>query len=235
MNREVVKIAKERIAKHAEEGMLFCPVCENAVEAFGSFGVQDRSGAQCPECGALERHRLAILYLEAQASALPEHARVLHVAPEPAIENWLRQLPSVHYLSVDIEPEVAMQQMDLTAIDSDAESWDFIFCSHVLEHIPDDGKAMQELYRVLAPGGRMFVQVPMRREPTFEDPSITDPEDRLKHFGQRDHVRIYGPDLADRLAQAGFKVQVEWTKEAIPSRLIRRMGLGVRSMVICDK
>ena len=102
-----------------------------------------------------------------------------------------------------------MIKIDITDIKFQNNTFDCILCSHVLEHILDDNKAIRELYRVLKPNGWAILQVPILREKTFEDPNIQTPEERLKYFGQEDHVRIYGLDYKDRLENAGFKVMVD--------------------------
>jgi SAM-dependent methyltransferase len=93
----------------------------------------------------------------------------------------------------------AMVRMDITDIQYPKDTFDVIYCSHVLEHVVDDRKAMREFHRVLRPDGWALLLVPITVEKTFEDPSVTDPEERLSVFGQEDHVRCYGPDYVERL------------------------------------
>jgi len=135
------------------------------------------------------------------------HRSLLHFAPEPTISAALKRLKGLNYLSVDLAPGRAMEQADITGLHFKSNRFDLIYCSHVLEHIPDDLKAMRELHRVLAPGGMAIVQVPERGEHTYEDPSITAPAERERAFGQWDHVRWYGADIAERLASVGFSVE----------------------------
>ncbi|MBT8269766.1 MAG: methyltransferase domain-containing protein, partial [Bacteroidia bacterium] len=116
--------------------------------------------------------------------------------------------------TTDLNSPIADIKADICDLPFDDDSYDFIICNHVLEHIPDDRKAMSELLRILKPGGRAILQIPqdMEREETYEDPSITDPKEREKHFGQYDHVRVYGRDYFDRLRSVGFKVEeVDYT------------------------
>jgi SAM-dependent methyltransferase len=133
--------------------------------------------------------------------------RLLHFAPETIFIDKFRRIADLEYLSTDLESPHAMVRMDITALDCEAESFDAVYCSHVLEHVPDDRKAMSEIHRVLRPGGWALVQVPLSSEVTKEDLSITNPRERLRLYGQRDHVRIYGLDIVDRLEAAGFAVQ----------------------------
>jgi len=177
-------------------------------EKFRVFGVKKRKDAQCPNCYSLERHRLLWCFLKDKTDLFDGNSKsLLHIAPERLTSKLLAALPNIDYLSVDLDSELAMVKIDLTDIQYPDHSFDVIFCSHVLEHIEDDGKAMSEMYRILGPGGWAAVQVPTYGETTFEDPSVATPEDRLKLFGQKDHVRIYELDIVDRLKTAGFQVE----------------------------
>jgi len=126
------------------------------------------------------------------------------------------RLNNIDYLTADLNPEQVMVKMDITAIQYPDKTFDAILCNHVLEHIPDDRKAMSELHRVLKPGGWAILQVPVSKvlEQTYEDSTITSPQEREKHFGQKDHVRIYGKDYSQRLKEAGFEVEAySWTND----------------------
>ena len=167
-------------------------------------------GALCPACGSLERHRATWLYLTRVAGILDGPRRVLDVAPAPFIAAALSRAPEVDYLSIDLESPLAMRHMDVTALDLPDATFDVLLCSHVLEHVPDDRAAMRELYRVLRPGGVAMLQTPWNRKApdTDEDPTVTDEAERVRRFGQADHVRMYGRDLLDRLTQAGWIIDV---------------------------
>jgi len=178
---------------------VWCPVCERSARRFASH--RGRPQARCPHCGSLERHRVLWLWLRAR---VPAGARVLHVAPEPGLAQRLQEL-SIKYLSVDLDSPHAMKHCDITAIPEPDASFDVVICNHVLEHIADDRTAMRELRRVLRPGGLAVLQHPVEDRPdSFEDASVVDPAERLRVFGQEDHVRIYGWDILDRLREAGF-------------------------------
>jgi SAM-dependent methyltransferase len=159
--------------------------------------------AFCPRCGSAERHRFAFLALKSRFPAL---AATLHCAPEPPVEKWLRSISS-KYLSCDLDPGRAMTVEDITRLSFANERFDFIWCSHVLEHVPDDKAAMAEFRRVLKSDGTCVVQVPIWRRITLEDPTITTAEGRRRAFGQTDHVRLYGLDIEERLKESGFKVE----------------------------
>ncbi len=145
-----------------------------------------------------------------------EPVKLLHLAPEKPLMDLFIKQNNIDYLTADLNPEQVMVKMDITAIQYPDNIFDAILCNHVLEHIPDDRKAMRELYRVLKPGGWAILQVPVSKilEQTYDDITITSPQDREKYFGQKDHVRIYGKDYTQRLKEAGFTVDAyKWTKD----------------------
>ena len=129
-----------------------------------------------------------------------------------------------------------MLMIDITNIQFKESIFDYVLCSHVLEHIPDDIQAMKEVLRILKPEGMAVFQVPVLREKTFEDPSITNPHERLKLFGQTDHVRIYGKDIKDRLIKAGFIVDIVRYGENLGENAVVRYGLDpTEELYICKK
>ncbi|MBT7655838.1 MAG: class I SAM-dependent methyltransferase [Flavobacteriales bacterium] len=168
-----------------------------------------RPNALSPGTLSLERHRLLWLYLERETSLLSQTLRVLHVAPEQAFYQRFKNFSHWEYTTTDLHSPLADVKADLTALPFAEETFDLIFCNHVLEHIPEDQKALSELYRVLKKGGTAILQVPLdeNRKTTFEDNSITDPKKRTQIFGQYDHVRIYGQDYYQRLKTAGFQAE----------------------------
>ncbi len=217
-----------------------CPICGTIVDAFepGGRASRLRPDAMCPKCLSLERHRAFWLYLLARtklvcAPLLAEPIRVLHVGPEPSLGKRIRALPNVDYLSGDLNPSMAMVVIDLTDIDFPDESFDIIIASHVIEHIPDDVGAMREMRRVLKRGGRALFAVPMDRLASYENPSITDPAERLKHFNQEDHVRVYGLDglFERRLTEAGWEVTVDPILDEIDQALIHRYRIGKKEPI----
>lgn len=203
-----------------------CPVCGGRSRRFLPYGVVPRADARCLRCGALERHRLVWLYF-AQHSDLFDRPspRVLHIAPEPAFARRLRRRLGPGYVTADIAGGGTTEACDVTHLPHRDESFDVVYCSHVLEHVPDDRRAMREMARVLRPTGWAMVLVPITAERTDEDPTITDPAERLRRFGQHDHVRRYGPDYVDRLRDAGFAVDVVRVADLVSPRDAERMGL----------
>ncbi len=204
-----------------------CPICGWEGERFERGGRNLRLDALCPKCRSLERQRLVWLYLLTETDLLsgPAPQRVLHIAPEPALSRRLAERPWVDQLTADLDPRDVMVRMDVTAIDYPDDSFDVVYASHVLEHVPDDAAAMRELHRVLRPSGWGILQVPISAPVTDEDPTITDPAERARRFGQDDHVRHYGPDYADRLARAGFQVTIDAYPHRIGIDRVARFGL----------
>ena len=204
-----------------------CPICGGRFRTFLPFGVVRRENAQCPACGALERHRLLWMWLERRTDLFRAPHTLLHVAPEALLARRLAETPGLRYVSADLESPRARLRADATRLPFRDGSFDVILGLHVLEHVPDDAAAMRELRRVLAPGGWAVLQSPVdiARAATFEDWSVTDPAARERVFGQRDHVRIYGADYEDRLRAAGFAVEASAFAGELPEEEARRFGI----------
>ena len=207
-----------------------CPVCGQSATRFLPYGVGEgnvREDAQCPHCGSLERHRLSWYFMAQQTDLFDGRAkRVLHVAPELCLERNLRKALGRSYITADLSHPRAMVHLDVMDIPYPNDYFDVVYCSHVLEHVPDDRQAMREIYRTLKPDGWAVLLVPIFGQVTFEDPSVTSPEERKRVFGQSDHVRIYGPDYIDRLREAGFYVVQRSVSALVQAEDARRMGLG---------
>ncbi|MCB0766774.1 MAG: methyltransferase domain-containing protein [Flavobacteriales bacterium] len=214
-----------------------CPVCDRGAIAYLPSGSPPRPHVLCPFCGSRERARMAWLFLK-ERKVLRAGLRVLHVAPERCLSERLTSLPGVKYTAGDkftpgYDYPPGTIDLDITAMPFAADSFDLIMCSHVLEHVPDDRGAMKELFRVLAPGGMAILMVPiaLERATTDEDPSVIDPRERIKRFGQFDHVRLYGRDYVDRLRAAGFEVIEDAMTERMDAESVFRYGL-MRSEVV---
>jgi SAM-dependent methyltransferase len=208
----MIRVADDPLAQSAVDQPAECPICGTTTTSFLPFGVRKSlADRQCPTCGSLERHRQIWLYFRNKTNLFTDRLWMLHIAPEKCMRSRLRARKNLHYLSADIASPGAMVRMDITDIRFPADSFDVIYASHVLEHVPDDQQAMRELHRVLRPGGWAVLQVPIVRDTTEEDPTVTDPTERERRFGQADHVRVYGRDgeYERRLRAAGFDVRVE--------------------------
>jgi SAM-dependent methyltransferase len=214
----------------------YCPLCDRHFRTFLVGGTDRRPQARCPNCDSLERHRL--LWLALQRTIFASNStggNYLHVAPESCLEKPLRQQCD-SYLSVDMDSTQAMQQMDICHIPLPDQSFDAIICNHVLEHIPDDKQALEELYRVLKPNGWASLQVPMIGEKTQENLSIKDPQIRAQLYGQSDHVRQYGRDFQQRLASVGFQVEIISKRNLAQANILEKMSVDCESEVwLCHK
>ncbi len=215
----------------------YCPCCKASLRKFRPFGLVPRKEALCPVCRSLERHRLIWLYFSQKTDLLNgKKKRMLHVAPEAQLSQLFNAPEHIDYLSADLMNPSAMVKMDITDIQYPDNTFDVIYCSHVLEHILDDRKAMREFCRVLKDDGWAILQVPITDEATFEDPSVTSPEERERIFGQYDHVRRYGPDYEDRLAESGFSVTVDGFVRELDEKETKRFGLTqTEDVYFCKK
>ncbi len=186
------------------------PIDGKSYRKFLPYGyANQRNNVLAPGTLSLERHRLMWLYLKDKTGFFTQSLKVLHIAPEQAFYKRFKKMKNLTYITADLYSPIADVKADITQLPFDDQEFDVIFCNHVLEHIPDDYQAMQELYRVMKKGGWGIFQVPqdLSREKTYEDVTITNPKERAKHFGQYDHVRVYGQDYFNRLEQAGFQVE----------------------------
>ncbi|KZE79911.1 class I SAM-dependent methyltransferase [Myroides marinus] len=188
------------------------PIDGKSFKTFLPYGyAKQRPNVLSPSTLSLERHRLLWLYLQRETDFFSSPKKVLHFAPEQAFYKRFKKQPNLDYTTTDLESPLADVKADICNLPFEDNSFDMILCNHVLEHIPDDTKAMQELYRILKPGGMGIFQIPqdMSRAVTFQDDSITDPKERTLIFGQYDHVRVYGRDYFDKLRSIGFTVVEE--------------------------
>ena len=216
----------------------YCPLCRSRLRSFLPFGTPARAQARCPVCWSLERHRLLWLWFERFTPLLDGRPRrLLHFAPEICLASRLRRQSGIDYLSVDLSPGAAMLQMDITALDLPDESFDVVLCSHVLEHIPDDAAAMREMRRVTRPSGFAVLMVPLQYSAvTLEDPSVTDPAERKRLFGQEDHLRYYElSDFMRRLTAAGWAVRHFSTEQVASPGERLRMSLKPRDIFLCTR
>jgi len=222
---------RAQTARHRGDAV-HCCVCDHSFDRFKDDW--NRGNALCWRCGSHERHRAQWLLLP---ELLADARSLLHFAPEWCLRRRLRGLPGLRYVTADIDPAADVDlRLDVTALELRDGAFDAVICSHVLEHVPDDARAMAELRRVTAPGGFALVMVPLAldRERTYEDLAITDPEERRREFLQDDHVRLYAPDVADRLRAAGFAVDVvDMGARVGPEQAGRHRLLGSDLIFVC--
>lgn len=199
---------------------------------------QQRENALAPGSLSLERHRLLWLYLKNESDFFTADKKMLHIAPEQCFIQKFRNQKNLDYTTADIESPLADILMDVQNIPFEDNTFDVVFCNHVLEHVEDDDKAMSELYRILKPKGLGIFQVPQDVElkHTYEDTSITDPDERAKHFGQYDHLRIYGLDYFNKLRKVGFDVDPNRYSENYSIEKIKRYALAKDEILpVCTK
>ena len=203
------------------------PIDNKSFRKFLPYGYEiQRQNVLSPSTLSLERHRLLWLYLTNETNFFTSKKKVLHMAPEQCFLSRFKKL-NHEYITADLDSPIADVKADIVNLPFNDNSFDVIFCNHVLEHIQDDTKAMKELFRVMKKGGMGVFQVPqdLNRDVTFEDNSITDPKERAKIFGQYDHVRVYGRDYFDKLRSIGFNVEEVNYSQKISSELLSRYRL----------
>ena len=186
---------------------LYCPVCNKSSGKFGK--VRDAEDTRCMHCGSLDRHRVVWHYFKEKTDIFTRNPiTMLHIAPEPAFEKLLKRHLGSGYLTADLYDPRAMVKMDVTDIQYPDESFDVIYCSHVLQYVPDDKQAIRELFRILKPDGWAVLLVPPMTDRAFDCPSITDQSEHLKTYDPENPAHRYGFDFVERLKEAGFKVKV---------------------------
>lgn len=215
------------------------PIDGKSFRSFLPYGYgKQRPNVLSPSTLSLERHRLLWLYLKNETDFFHAQKKILHFAPEQAFYKRFKAMKNLDYTTTDLNSPLADVKADICNLPFEDNSFDVILCNHVLEHIPNDTKAMQELYRVMKVGGMGIFQVPqdLSRTTTFEDDSITDRKERSKIFGQYDHVRVYGQDYFDKLRIIGFKVEeVDYTAK-LPKEAVTKYCLAKGEIIpVCTK
>ncbi len=205
-----------------------CPVCGGSFSRFLPYGYNNvRQGVLCPGCFSLERHRLLWLFLKNKTGFFTDSLKVLHIAPEQCFYHRFRKMKNIIYTTADLNSPLADIKLDVQKMPIDENTFDIVICNHVLEHVPDDRKAMREILRVLKPGGFAILQVPMDMtlETTYENPDIITPEEREIHFRQKDHLRLYGRDYLQRIEECGFYVRDGNYLEQLDDAVIQKYRL----------
>jgi len=217
------------------------PIDGKSFRKFLPYGyVNQRKNALSPSTLSLERHRLMWLFLRDETNffSSKDVLKVLHIAPEQCFLDLFKKQKNIEYITSDLESPIADVKADICNLPFKDNEFDVVFCNHVLEHISDDTKAMQELYRVLKKDGFGIFQIPqdLSRATTFEDNSIIDKKERAKIFGQYDHVRIYGRDYFNKLRKVGFKVdEIDYSKKISPKKIERFCLMKGEILPVCYK
>jgi len=232
-------VVRPVLAFYLRGGKYTDPIDGKSFRSFLPYGYgKQRSNVLSPSTLSLERHRLLWLYLKNETSFFSAPLKVLHFAPEQAFYKRFKKQSNLRYTTTDLHSPLADVKADICNLPFADNEFDVVLCNHVLEHIPNDTKAMQELYRILKPGGMGIFQIPqdLNRLVTFEDDSITDPKERAAIFGQYDHVRVYGQDYFDKLRSIGFEVkEIDYTK-TIGADLVEKYCLAKGEIIpVCYK
>ena len=203
----------------------YCPACQRPASRFLDFDMRSLHGengvippivvpdTRCPWCGSHLHHRLMWTVLPDLLAELTSHAnnntlRILHFAPEKFSIPRLQKLRDIKYITTDFLREDVHVKFDMCRLGLATECIDLVIASHVLEHVPNDVFALNELFRILRPGGGAVLLVPLLAEKSFELDNVTTDAERLSLYGQEDHVRAYGIDFADRISSCGFEVEI---------------------------
>ena len=209
-----------------------CSCCDRT---FSHFLYSPYFTARCPYCLSVERYRVLCRFLRGRSDFADGPVRVLDIAPMWWFQEFCRSYENIDYMSIDIRSPLAMRHMDIRHLDLDDASFDWIFCSHVLEHVDDDMGALRELLRVLKPGGTAIIQVPVEAERTIERRELG-PVEQVELLKFPDHLRVYGPDFAEKLADAGFRVEIARPVEGLDETEVARCGLDPgEDLFVCSK
>lgn len=238
------------------KGKYNCPVCDKSISSFDpipadflqkwqeykfkynplNFETLNIANYSCPFCGASDRDRLYAIYIDEYSKNTPKEKKLkfLDIAPVPSLSKWLKEKKEIDYRSADLHNPAADDKVDIMDMNIfEDETFDFILCSHVLEHVTDDIKAMKELYRVLKTGGKGVLMAPIHLDlkNTVEDPDCEEEEENWKQFGKDDHIRLYSKgDFISRLTSAGFRV-VEKTSEWFAENTFYHAGIRQESVL----
>ena len=217
--------ARKRLAPLLYRGdAMHCPLCARSFRKFRTAGrnAARRENAVCPACGSRERDRLACLFLR----QLEPGGRLLHVAPERCLTACLRRLATEGYMSADLVRQDVDERFDLAAIPHRQATFGGVYCSHVLQDVHDDRQALAEVFRVLRPGGWAILNVPVKAPRSLDH---QDAPGRTRAAGDPrppEHLRTYGPDFRDRMADAGFRVRTIGADDVAGATEQRRLGIA---------
>lgn len=208
----------------------FCNICETNLRKF--ISLPNGTDLLCPACGSLARHRFLLHYLNISGSLVP-NTHILDFSPAEGFKKKLKSEIQLIYKTSNYKSVSEDFDFDITNILHNDNGFDTVICFHVLEHIPDDIKAMKELFRILKPGGKVLIQVPLKDGEIYEDASITSEKERRKHFGQEDHVRIYSlTGLMERLQSVGFSLSFLRASEIYNNNDLSKFGITVNEYIL---
>lgn len=228
------------------KGDRICILCENKFDEFLPGGIDEeifkkhhiigggyRENCVCPCCGSGDRERWLYYVLKNKTDISEISGRVLHFAPERAVTEYIKQNEKIDYYTCDIVPGRAMHIVDMTDIQYRDDTFDYVICNHVMEHIIDERRAVSEIKRVLKKNGKWIFSFPICTDmKTYEDKTIVTPEERLKEYGQEDHVRLYGYDYVDRFQSYGLDLKVLSPENELDDESIKRYGFIKDDVII---
>ena len=240
-NEKIEKELNKLVNRIFEKDVCYCQFCNQQFEKFSpwpehyafpkyKFEMWNKDTGICPVCDSMDRERLYRIYIEMETDLLSGNDTMLHIAPEAKLRSWFAQYKNIIYVCGDIEPkDPLMQEIDVTRIPYENDTFDVILCGHVLQYVQDDEKAMRELYRVLKTNGWGIIQAPivMNVDIIIENELILTPKLRKLAFGHEEHVRIYNQSgFIQRLMNVGFKVELYNIAEKQGMRSARKFGLS---------
>ena len=226
---------KNRILLHKLTSIFYrgnhfeCNCCGKSFKKFKPKGNSYlRPNAICPFCDSLERERLLLFYLQQETDIFTARKSLLHFAPEEQMKKIFKRTPNLLYTNVDLNPSFADEQADITDLQYQDESFDYIICAHVLGHVPDESKAIRELFRVLKDDGMAFILtlIDWNNPHTFESENIQTSEERLQHYTESDLARLHGADFATRIEKEGFHVDTIDYRTHFDEKACKRYSLG---------
>jgi SAM-dependent methyltransferase len=248
-----------KVIRYSINAKYYCPVCNRKINRFlplhkfysnnakkygypysGRAETLNYQSYSCPICRAADRDRLYALYVQNYFTSIKKDKQIsiIDIAPSAPLSGYIRKIiseskHSVSYRTADIAKEDVDDKIDITDMPCyDNNQFDFFICSHVLEHVYDDNRALSELYRILKPGGSGILMVPicLAIEKIDEDPSITDEAERWRRFGQNDHVRLYSKNgFIERVGKAGFVLH-QYGKEYFGGKTFMECGITDQSV-----
>ena len=207
---------------------MHCPVCDRSFRKFRAAGRKQerRANAVCPFCGARERDRLAHLFLQDAAWQDSAGGPILHIAPEACLAPRLRELADGRYICADLLRNDVDERFDIMAIPHPEATFQGVYCSHVLQDVQDDVRALAECFRVLKPGGWAIVNVPVKGRATIDHRDAPLNPRRAGDPRPAEHLRTYGADFAERMASVGFAMRVIDAADLAKAEEQRRFGIA---------
>lgn len=228
----------------------YCELCKNYPgvwqyigEDYDIFRNKNVTGASrrrggCPVCGSSDRERYVYYIIRNYTDLLDgKKHTVLHFAPEYMLSEKIRRSCGDEYITADITPGRGDVTADITSLQFENESFDYIICNHVMEHVSEEERAFSEIRRCLAAGGVLIFTVPICwKEKTYEDKRIVSEEERILYYGQKDHVRLYGNDIMERIERFGFHVNMYLCNKVVDENKRRKLGFISKDAVfLCGR